>query len=166
MKNITASIATYRLALDIYEAVGVLDDQYARAKNRWSMMLAENNQLDKARIAFEELEHYWIGRKSNSDELNPYPARFYVVYGDFLTKHHADHLALALDKYQTAYEILRVTEGETAGFTKDISKKILEIKAKLSTQSSYSAVSSAMYKAAAATPSLGADGPSAVVRPQ
>lgn len=107
------------------------------------MMLAENNQPEEAQLAFGELEKYW---KEKSDTLNPYPARFYVSYGDFLSKNNSANLAPALDKYKKAYEILRITDGEEAGFTRDIHKKVLDIEEKLQKEKK-SSYSPTMYRA-------------------
>lgn len=114
--------------LDLYEKIGSLDDQYARAKNRLAMMLAENNQTKEAQLAFEALEKYW---NDKSDILNPYPARFHVSFGYFLVKNDINNLAHALEQYQKAYEILRITDRKEAGFTTDIHKKVLDIEEKL-----------------------------------
>lgn len=143
MGKMSNALANYRLALCLYEKNDALDDQYARAKSRWAMMLTENNQTKEAQLAFGELEKYWIEK---SDTLNPYPARFYVSYGDFLTKNDADNLAPALDKYKKAYEILRITDGEETRFTKDTHKKVLDIEEKLQKEKK-SSYSPTMYRA-------------------
>ncbi|OGT35272.1 MAG: hypothetical protein A3F11_10090 [Gammaproteobacteria bacterium RIFCSPHIGHO2_12_FULL_37_14] len=143
MGKLNDALANYRLGLDLYEKNNALDDQYARAKNRFAMMLAENNQTKEAQLAFGELEKYW---DEKSDTLNPYPARFYISYGDFLVKRNADNLAPALDKYKKAYEILRITDGQEAEFTKDIHKKFLDIEEKFQKEKK-SSYSPTMYRA-------------------
>lgn len=131
VNEIIEAIADYRHALDLYEMIDALDDQYARAKNRWAMMLGDHNQYEVAEEAFAELENYWAKR---DDAQNPYPARFYVSYADFLMKRYPDNLQLALDKYKKAHLILCVTDGNDAGFTQDIKKKILALEEKISAQ--------------------------------
>lgn len=123
-KQLDTALQSYRYALNLYEKHHLLDDQYIRAKNRWAMMLAENKQMEQAKQAFEEIEHYWM---QHQDPLNPYPARFYVMYGDFLKNSHDDHWELALEKYQIAYEILKKIEGENSSFVKDVRKKMTAI---------------------------------------
>src|SRR3990167_4431669 len=127
--QLDAAVKSYRFALDLYEKHGLLDDQYARAKNRYAQFLVEKKNHVDANNAFDELEKYWSEKQ---DGLNPYPARFYVSYADYLVKIQPDNLALALEKYKKAYEILRVTDGEQSPFTKDIFKKVSEIQEKLS----------------------------------
>lgn len=129
--DIKEAIADYRHALDLYEMIGALDDQYARAKSRWAMMLGDDNQYELAEQAFAELGDYWSKR---DDAQNPYPARFYVSYADYLIKRYPDNLQLALDKYKKAHLILCVTDGNEAGFTQDIKKKILALEEKISAQ--------------------------------
>jgi len=124
MGKMTDALASYRLALDLYEKIGALDDQYARAKNRWAMMLVENKQTDEAQKAFGELENYWT---KNQDTLNPYPARFYNTYGDFLKTKSTPDLAGALDKFKNAHQILCVTDGKENKFTQDVANKIQEV---------------------------------------
>lgn len=129
--SIKEALANYRHALDLYETIGALDDQYARAKSRWAMMLGDDHQYEAAQKAFTELEDYW---NAHQDPLNPYPARFYVSYADFIMKAYPDNLQLALDKYKKAHLILCVTDGNEAGFTQDIKKKVLALEEKISAQ--------------------------------
>ncbi|HLB42354.1 MAG TPA: hypothetical protein VJN02_05825 [Gammaproteobacteria bacterium] len=123
------AVNSYRFALDLYEKHGLLDDQYARAKNRYAQFLVEQQNDVEANKAFEELEKYWSEKQDN---LNPYPARFYVSYAHYLTKMQLEDLALILEKYKKAYDILHAIEGEQSLFTKDVYKKISEIQEKLS----------------------------------
>ncbi len=104
MGELNEAIATYKTALDMYEKNNACDDQYARAKNRWAMMLAENKQTAEAEQAFTELEKYWAEDK---DTNNPYPARFFAVYGEHLLKRYEetkelDHLENAVRKFRAA----------------------------------------------------------------
>lgn len=77
-------VASYRFALDLYEKNGLLDDQYARAKNRYAQILVERENDVEANKAFEELKMYWC---ENQDKCNPYPDRFHAEYADYLAKH-------------------------------------------------------------------------------
>ena len=127
--QLDAAVKSYRFALDLYEKHGLLDDQYARAKNRYAQFLVDQENYSKASVAFEELEIYWSLKQ---DKFNPYPARFYVSYADYLAKSSPENLVVILDQYKKAYEILRVTEGEQSLFTKDIGKKVSDVQEKLS----------------------------------
>lgn len=127
--QLETGVKSYRFALDLYENYDLRDDQYARAKNRYTQFLAEQKNYSEANKMFEELEKYW---SESQDDFNPYQARFYVSYADYLVKTQPDTPAPALEKYKKAYEILRVTDGEQSPFTKDIFKKVSEIQEKLS----------------------------------
>lgn len=129
VNQLDIAVKSYRFALDLYEKYGLLDDQYARAKNRYAQFLVEQKNHVEANKTFEELEKYWLEKK---DSLNPYPARFYVSYADYLVKIQQENLAIALEKYTKAYEILCMTDGEQSPFTKDIYNKVFEIQEKLS----------------------------------
>ncbi len=129
VNELEMAVKSYRFALDLYEKHGLLDDQYARAKNRYAQFLVDQKNYAEANKAFSELEKYWLEKQ---DDLNPYPARFYVSYADYLAKVQPENLTIILEKYKKAYEILRVTDGEQSPFTKDIFKKVSEIQEKLS----------------------------------
>jgi hypothetical protein len=123
VKQLDAAVINYQHALAIYEKHGLLDDQYARAKNRCAQFLVEQGNIAEARKMFQELDQYWLLPEKNR-MYNPYAARFYVSYAGFLENHNPK---LALAKYQIAYKILCVTDGKEAGFTKDIQAKIAKL---------------------------------------
>lgn len=140
MKNINEALASYRFALDLYEQLDEHDDQYARAKNRWAMMLVDNNRIKEARQAFAELENYW---SKDNDPYNTYRARADITHGEFLLKYDANS-QLALDKFKKAHATLLLIEGEESRFTQDIQKKILELEEKIQ-QENKSSYSPKMY---------------------
>ena len=87
-------------------------------KNRWAMMLYENEQVVEAGKAYGELSKYW---QENAHGENMYAARFCYGYGEFLekTQSNENDLFKARTQYNTAYKILRESDGENAQFTKD-----------------------------------------------
>jgi len=121
--HLSAAVKSYRSALDLYEKYSLLDDQYARAKNRYAQFLVEQKNDHEAFRAFKELEIYW---SSKHDQCNPYPARFYASYAAYLSVTSSDNLMLALEKYKKAYDILRMTDGEQSQIAKEIGQKILD----------------------------------------
>lgn len=135
--QLNIAVASYRFALDLYEKYSLLDDQYARAKNRYAQFLAEQKNDEAARFTFEELEKYW---SQNEDNKNPYPARFYVSHAAYLSQVQPENIAMILEKYKKAYDILRVIEGEESSFTKDIYKKVVELNAQVKPYSNSAAL--------------------------
>lgn len=115
-------------AIDLHEKHQLLDNQYARAKNRYAQMLAEQGKQAEASQIFSELEEYWSCKQ---DGLNPYFARFCVAHADYMVDMQSENLVLIEEKYKKAYEILCVTEGEKSSFTMDVHKKLSAIRERL-----------------------------------
>lgn len=128
LNELRSALFSYQIALDTYEKINELDDQYARAKNAKARIHVDNNELDLAAILFKELEAYWYG--AHYDSSNPYLARFEYTYAEFLAKAYPKNLSLALTHYQKAYEISCISDGDKAGFTIAIQTKIDELKQK------------------------------------
>lgn len=127
--QLDAAINSYSFALNLYITNGLIDDQYARAKNRYAQFLAAQGKYDEANNVFAELDLvYWSIKQ---DQFNPYRARCYVSYADYLSKFNPDKLSLIMDKYKKAYDILRITDGEQSSFTLEIAKKVSETQEKL-----------------------------------
>lgn len=108
------AISNYRIALNLYEKYNLLDDQYARAKNRYAQFLALNGDRVTAHQMFEELSEYW-----KEIENSPYQARFYEAYGDYLVNIKPES---ALENYNKSCQIYSVLGGE------DLAVQNLEMK--------------------------------------
>lgn len=124
-----AAMEGYRLSLALYEKHGLIDDQYARTKNRYAQMLAVDGQKVAANEAFKSLEAYWVDR--NYSAANVYAARFYQAYAQYLEMAWPQHLELILEKYQKAHAACHAVEGRQSMVVKALFNKVIEIQKKL-----------------------------------
>jgi tetratricopeptide (TPR) repeat protein len=133
--DLKTAVDSYKTAIEMYEEIAAIDNQYARVKNRYAQILAESPTPipghPKPIEVFRALEAYW---QENADATNPYPARFFVSYADFLVKVNAVgtlQLARAIEKYKKAVELLKVDPALNANFIAEIEGKITEIQKKV-----------------------------------
>jgi len=96
------AIKDYRYALDLYEKNQLIDDQYARAKNRYAQILMENNNIDEANKMFGEVEKYW-SEKSEKENDNIYKARFYSSNVKYMEKMNAENAVLVQKISETVF---------------------------------------------------------------
>ena len=147
---IKEALLLYRIALDILEKNCVFsDDRHAIIRYNLAVMLLKDNQSNRARRIFLGLEHYW-SRQRRECPSNPYPARFYELYGDFLIEINKPDIAI--NKYHESYQLYCKMQGEKSVFAQKIYQKMLQLHQADWKITYYSSVSPALFKASTAVP--------------
>jgi hypothetical protein len=130
--------------------LGVSCEQSLRATNRLADFVGDYQKLGgekvnhiKPLVLFEYIERERL--RLNSNEANPWAARFYFSFGNYLA---ATNINRAIEKYAIAHKILcdSATDGVNGEFTLFAKNKMdaLKAKAALDTGSSVSSSASVM----------------------
>ncbi len=122
--GLTVLIETIKL----YREYGLQNDgdQFARALNRLANIFEENNRMEEAKAAYEELAALWDNRTAAT--ANPHKAKFHDSYSSYFEKTGDVNAALAQSR--AAYSIRAQREPQSA-FTQKNAARISALEAKL-----------------------------------